>query len=1245
MNVQQPTNDASPIVSSSPPAIFSRESIELLILLWFATSPLASFYLRFPHDRSVITFDRAVFGLIALMLLILWWRASIKHDNARTRPFLTATRFEIAWVLLSILALLSAVLVSNDFEYATKIAVDSFCLPLLAFHVARHHLNVTDRARVLTVASMGLAFFLALTGAYEFFTSSNLFFYKGSDLLREGEVRVNGPFASDSSYAIICLLITLFLAAIPSLLRVRFDTTGRLVYAVALAAGIGASLLPLFRSVALAIVICLAMIEIGLLKLRSAKRLQGGESKRRLSGIPGFLRFDTFTRRRVILFAAVVLALVVAESLLGGVSIDRRLANPRTAFGRLSTWAAAAEVTLDNPVFGVGLTNYTTYFDQKYSWAGDSDQSFFDVRAADSPHSNPLWMMSEMGAIGFVLYIIANGYIFLMGYRALKRADSDELRLAAISYLAVTLAYWIPGLTLASGYYSDLNLYFFFMLGVLSNGKYHAASWQTPGAMLVSKSTIRTASAQDTHSEPDKNSPSVTPLGTSLGAYALLGSAAVFLLSLIEWIDLSVQLTPVFESFGERAAFTAYFSLNLLAGLIIGLSVGLVAKLGSFFTSKLQRLLSRKSEVRLQHKLVAGFAISSLAAALFYYVPAVFRFVLGVIREAEKVPQLTNGLLNRERPIVYLSILGLLVSCWMIWSITRNARRLPAPVLYGWLVLCGSLIALTYYVDSRIEVQLYEPSLHRSLFLLELTLSMGFIGSLYFWRVKKSPVVSSSRALRVTLVILAAGIIAGLIFTFSQFDKNQNLKTQVFFRTTQTKQYFKLAQWVLDFDRDGYSALLGGGDADDNRAAINPSQPEIVADGEDNNCIGGDLSQQELDGWLQEHNKLNKVLNPEAKRFNVIFIFVDAFRADHLSVYGYGRDTTPNLRAFAERASVFENAFTPSPYTFEAFPKFMKSSYWDANVATWTEVFASNGYNTILFPRRTSTMLRYVKGISQVVRDGTSGLQETIDTTIEVLGKQPTDRSTCAFVYIPDPHMPYIRHDEHDFGSSIVDLYDGEVAHTDRHLGRLFDWLQQSGKLDNTVVVVMSDHGESLGERAVFKHTTQLYNEQAHVPMIVHVPALAPRRISDYVSTVDLGSTILNAVGIDCPQEYTGISLLPLLRGETFTRPPVYGEQTMTEDSRYVPLDQYVYPSTKKYMIITQDGYKLIYNRDVNSFELFNLKDDTKEQHNLFDRMPERAGKMRTMLYRFVDVVSASRPQEADEKKYNLGLKKSRSPN
>jgi len=73
-------------------------------------------------------------------------------------------------------------------------------------------------------------------------------------------------------------------------------------------------------------------------------------------------------------------------------------------------------------------------------------------------------------------------------------------------------------------------------------------------------------------------------------------------------------------------------------------------------------------------------------------------------------------------------------------------------------------------------------------------------------------------------------------------------------------------------------------------------------------------------------------------------------------------------------------------------------------------------------------------------------------------------------------------------------------------------------------------------------------------------------------------------------------------------------------------------------MVITQDGFKLIYNQNAYSFELFNLRDDPKEQHNLYDRMPEKSAELKRLLGRFIDVVLVSRPPDADEQRYFRGM-------
>jgi len=455
--------DAAVITALSLGASFilsGSVTIETVLLTWFATTPLASFYLRYPLDRSIITYDRLVFCLLVLLMLS-ETRSGVVVDRSFPATRATAqeatfslTRFELVWVLLSVMSLASGFLHSNNLVAAARISVDAFWLPLCAFYFARRYFIVRNSGSILVLGCMALAIFLFVTGSYELATGVDLFPYKGAELVREGERRVNGPFLSDSSFAIICLLLFLFLQAATRLIRLRFDRSGKLIYYVAtVCAGLGA-LLSAFRVVAVALFICcigqiwLAHRATGALFWKSAN-----------------------IRRRLSLGVALGMILILFGGLLtlrSAPALGSRLIDPRSAFGRLATWQAAAEIAFENPMFGVGLGNYADYFDQSHYYSDEAPEEVIETKAVNSPHSNLLWIAAELGLAGFVLYIAANVFLFLIGWRALKAATDRQQAVASSCYLALVLAYWISGLTLASGYYSDLNLYFLFLLGALS---------------------------------------------------------------------------------------------------------------------------------------------------------------------------------------------------------------------------------------------------------------------------------------------------------------------------------------------------------------------------------------------------------------------------------------------------------------------------------------------------------------------------------------------------------------------------------------------------------------------------------------------------------------------------------------------------------------------------------------------------------------------------------------------------------
>ncbi len=433
-------------------------SIETILLIWFVTTPVASFFIRYPSEKSIITYDRAVFFIVVAMLL--WeYRARAKTASIRV----SALPFEVAWALLSLLMLINVAVKSGDAGHAIKIVFDAFWLPLAAFHIARRHFDLRGKASALLLGAVALGVMLFAIGAYEFMTGTDLFHYKGSELIREGELRVNGPFASDSSHAILCLLIAVFLAFAPRVLNVKLDRAARLVYGFALAASVVASMLPRYRVVAATMIVCwLIFAATSGTETGWVRKVESVWRTRRLS--LSSLRLHPFTMTVMVLIALVALSALVASASLG-----RRLASAYNAYGRLATWEAATRIAAENPLLGVGITNYKDYFRAKYFEGERPVESIIEARAALSPHSNPLWVAAEVGALAFALYVIANVYIFRMGYRALKRAENKRQLATGSCFLALAVAYFLPGLTLTSGIYADLNLYFFFLLGLLAN--------------------------------------------------------------------------------------------------------------------------------------------------------------------------------------------------------------------------------------------------------------------------------------------------------------------------------------------------------------------------------------------------------------------------------------------------------------------------------------------------------------------------------------------------------------------------------------------------------------------------------------------------------------------------------------------------------------------------------------------------------------------------------------------------------
>jgi O-antigen ligase len=400
-------------------------SPDALFGLWIAATPWASFVLKWPDERSLVTFDRVVVVAIAAGYL-----ARARRERG---PLPAPGLFELAWAAFAAVALASVVTHAEAKGLALRTAVDAFAMPLVLFYALRAGFDVARGRAAVFWGAIVLALALPWVGLYEFVAARDVMVWKGASIFRTGIVRANGPFATDNSYAIVAALAGLFLLWLPSAMGLALDRTARLAHRVAVASALGAACIPAFRTIMGAIVTALAL-------------------PYALAG-----RVRTLARAACVGILVLVAALPVLVPLSRTATFRDRISDPSSAFSRAATYLAAIDVVEDHPLTGVGLTNYHSYFERKYGTAWYVDvEAVADVGAESYPHNNVLAVWAELGTVGVFFYLLAS--IALAGVAWRRRA---------VGALALMVAYWIPGMTLQSGYYADLNLYYFAMLAVL----------------------------------------------------------------------------------------------------------------------------------------------------------------------------------------------------------------------------------------------------------------------------------------------------------------------------------------------------------------------------------------------------------------------------------------------------------------------------------------------------------------------------------------------------------------------------------------------------------------------------------------------------------------------------------------------------------------------------------------------------------------------------------------------------------
>jgi arylsulfatase A-like enzyme/Tfp pilus assembly protein PilF len=300
-------------------------------------------------------------------------------------------------------------------------------------------------------------------------------------------------------------------------------------------------------------------------------------------------------------------------------------------------------------------------------------------------------------------------------------------------------------------------------------------------------------------------------------------------------------------------------------------------------------------------------------------------------------------------------------------------------------------------------------------------------------------------------------------------------------------------------------------------------------------------------------------------RPNVLIITVDTLRADRVGCYGYAGGLTPNVDALAKDGVVFERAVAQVPLTWPSHAAIFTGTYpFHNGVQDFTGQPLGDRFRTLAESLKDHG---YATGavVSSFVLDRSWGLargfesyddafagEEFLQKNLGLVERRAEESVNHAlgwleahenqpfffWLHLYDPHSPY--NPPEPFRSQYAKQpYEGEIAYADSQLGRLFAWLKQAPNslYDNTLIVFLSDHGESLGEHGEREHGFFVYDSTVRVPLVLKPPksaGLAAQRAPDAIETIQVGPTVLELAGMQDPiqKQFQAASLVPLVIGK-----------------------------------------------------------------------------------------------------------------
>ena len=374
---------------------------------------------------------------------------------------------------------------------------------------------------------------------------------------------------------------------------------------------------------------------------------------------------------------------------------------------------------------------------------------------------------------------------------------------------------------------------------------------------------------------------------------------------------------------------------------------------------------------------------------------------------------------------------------------------------------------------------------------------------------------------------------------------------------------------------------------------------------------------------------------------NILLITIDTLRSDHLSTYGYPRSTSPNIDKLGATGIVFERAFTYWPKTRGSFAAMFTGLYAaqhgltvrDRDLPefnqTMAETFSAAGFRTAaaIDNGNLDAALGFSQGFDSYEQTWLSeeselARTEAITRFAENYLTQQDETPFFLWLHYVNPHAPYqppvnklkqfrgdglvprgpklplvtgyhgginkkhVAVEGEFYWGDYIDRYDAEILVSDEHVGRVINTLEETGQKQNTLVILTSDHGESLGEHDYFfDHGNDLFNPSLRIPLILSLPGILPsgKREPSVVSSLDIFPTVLDLSQVSYPPGLSGKSVLPTIRGT----------KSRLHNQMFFQNDQHLFA-------ISNGRLKVIRNPKNGTFSLYDMHLDPTEEENLY---------------------------------------------